>query len=429
MSKRFPHPKIVIQIMILQEGDIMKTNNYVQCHTYTSTDWHDMATVVTQMQQDGHYEITDPEDFIAKDIYEHVKELSATITEESIKTTMSAKKDKFFEINDVSRIEVFSKNASGYGYRMHYDEFDYTKLVQYTINEIETNKVAYLVSEHLVNPGKGCDLLERAYHDLFDNLSEAAKYLEEMMEDYKHEGHAYRKESGYKLTVVDKSEIKRTSWYKDNMLALHLLEELGEDPATYRFYRSARAVVSELQQKKYEVATVEEKAAIDMKIYRCVREYLTGAQTEFLDIEIENTKANSSISSRNVADKAIILAFVNADSQISYDIIRAKLGEYECRIAQLTEENVREKRGHGKVCISKDGEIGYYENVFGINNWEEAKDNPFFGKFSPNMGGEVDQFKKFEYHHMFVDVLPTQELVDSYYKKYEEWEKTQETFS
>jgi len=60
---------------------------------------------------------------------------------------------------------------------------------------------------------------------------------------------------------------------------------------------------------------------------------------------------------------------------------------------------------------------------------EEAKDNPFFGKFSPNMGGEVDQFKKFEYHHMFVDVLPTQELVDSYYKKYEEWEKTQETFS
>lgn len=403
--------------------------NYVQCHTYTSTDWHDMASVVTQMKQDAHYEIDNPEDFIANDIFEHIKELIPSLTVEDIKAAMNAPDDGYFDINEVSRIEIFSKKHTGFGYQIHYDEFDYTYLRQYQIDTIKADNVVYLVSEHIVNPGKGCDLLERAYHDLFDNLSEAEKYQAEKMEDYKYEGSSYRKESGYKICVVDKSKFKNNPWYKDNMSALRLMEELGEDPATYRFYRSARAVVSELQQKKYEAANKEEKSAMDMEVYQYVREYLTDAQIEILDTEMGRATTDFSISSRAVADKAIILSFVNATSQMDYDAIHEKLGEYVSRIAQITEANVYEKRGHGKVCVSKNGEVGYYDNAFGINSWEGAKDNPFFGKFSPNMGGEVDQFEKFEYHHMFVDVLPTQELVDSYYKKYEEWEKKQEPFS
>ena len=111
------------------------------------------------------------------------------VTVDTIEEIMNSNDDAFietvvptsYEENGITnvrpdRIEIFSKAHSGFGYQPHFDSVDYTNVMQYHIDEIEQEKVAYLVSEHVVNPGKCSDLLERVYHEPFDSLEEAIAY-------------------------------------------------------------------------------------------------------------------------------------------------------------------------------------------------------------------------------------------------------------
>lgn len=404
--------------------------SYVSMNLYTSTDWHDMASVVTQLQQDGVYEIEDVDTFVSTNIYEHIKDMvDKDITTDTIKEIMNGNDDAYidtiaesYEKDGVThvvpdRIEVFAKAHSGIGYQSHFDAFDYTHLVTYGVSEIEKQNVAYLVSEHIVNPGKGCDLLERLYHEPFTSLEEAQAYMDELNKDYDHSGSAYRESSGYKLSIVDKEAILENPWYKNNMLALDYMQRLKLDPKEYRFWYS-HGVVSELQEKIYEQSADAEKLSIDKDVYGRIREYLSDVHQQEIDTQLNVCESNS----REIVDRALVLAHVDATSQEDYEGIRKSLGEYESRINQLTYANVKETRGHGHVCITKNGEIGYFRNSYGINDWEGAKDNPYFGKFSHNMGAGVDQFENYRFHDMFVDELPDQAMIDDYYQQYSEWE-------
>lgn len=404
--------------------------SYVSMNLYTSTDWHDMASVVTQLQQDGVYEIEDVDTFVATDIYEHIKDMvDKDITPATIKEIMNGNDDSYidtvvesYEKDGVTHvvpdcIEVFAKAHSGIGYQSHFDAFDYTHLVTYKVSEIEKQNVAYLVSEHIVNPGKGCDLLERLYHEPFTSLEEAQAYMDKLNKDYDHSGGAYRESSGYKLSIVDKEAILENPWYKNNMLALDYMQRLKLDPKEYRFWYP-HGIVSELQEKIYEQSADTEKLAIDKDVYGRIREYLSDIHAQEMDARLGSCESGS----RAIVDKALVLAHIDATSQEDYDAIHKSLGEYECRIKLLTQANVEEMRRHGQVCITKDGEIGYFRDAYGINSWEGAKDNPYFGKFSYNMGAGVDQFKDYRYHDMFVDELPDTDTIAYYEKQYEEWE-------
>lgn len=402
---------------------------FVQEMKYTSTDWHDMATVYKQLKENGSYEIQNPFDFMAKTVLHNLLEFNIGLTVDDLKSVMDEKKRITVAVPDVKRdedgftsepqeIEVFSDREGHIGYHLNF-EYDYTYLYEYSVSEIKAENVAYIVSEHIVNPGKGSDLVERIYHEPFDNLMEAEKYLKKMMEGYKHEDYRYRSESGYKLAVVDKNEIIKNPWYEKNMLALELMKNYGEDVEKYRFYRSIQGVISELQHLAYERASDTEKIAIDKGVYIRLRNFLTEEHAQLLEKEFHAGYVNS----RKISDKAIILAFVDAKSENDYKEIRKALGEYEVRIKQLTEKNAKETHGGSMVCFSKGGEIGYYNNAYAIAFWEGAKENPYYKKLEYNFGTEADVFDTYTNHHMFVDELPTQELVDSYDKKYRQKQK------
>lgn len=418
----------------------MAKQSFVRQNHYSSTDWHDMASVVDQMQQNGSYEIQDPETYIATDIYNYIKDMvSSEVTVDTIKEIMNGNDDAFietvvptrYEENGITnvrpdRIEIFSKAHSGFGYQPHFDSVDYTNVMQYHIDEIEPEKVAYLVSEHVVNPGKGSDLLERVYHEPFDSLEEAIAYQTEQMKDYVHEGCAWSQDSGFKISIVDKEAILQDSWYKDNMLALDYIDKLGLNPADYRFYRSAHGVVETLQEQAYDASSPAEKLSIDKDVYSRFKEYLSVEHQRDIDLMLQACESKfATTSSREIVDRALILAHIDATSQADYDAIHKSLGEYDCRLAQLTRKNVKEMRGHGDVCITKDGDIGYFKNAYGINSWEGSKDNPYHGTMFSNMGNTVEILRDFRHHDKFVDTLPSAEEVDKYYEQYMDWEHQQ----
>lgn len=245
----------------------MALQKFIRENNYISTDWHDMASVRTQLQHDGNYAIPDTDAYIATEIYNYIKNMvSKEITVDTIKEIMNGDKD--VRIDTVvptkeekdgvvnirpNSIEIFAKSKSGLGYQPYF-EAEFTNVVEYRVDEIEEENVAYIVSEHIVNPGKGLDLLERVYHEPFLSSEEAVVYQQEQMKIY-YEGYTYHDESGFKIFVVDKEEILQDSWYKDNMLALDYIKKLGLNADDYRFYRSAHDVVEALQKQVYEAAT------------------------------------------------------------------------------------------------------------------------------------------------------------------------------
>jgi len=237
---------------------------YVRNYFYTAYDWHDMATIATQLEQNGKYEIDNPIDAIAQDIFDNIKQYIEPLTLERVKEAI-LKKDKVtlsvtvperievddhhYEVNPYE-IDILSINPRKIRYQLAFSG-GYTAESTYYVDEIEKDRVSYLVSEHIVSPRKGCDLLERIYHELFDSEVEATAYLEEQKRHYKNP--SYHGANGYKLMVVDGVKMKKDSWYEKNLLAQDYIERLNEDPKKYRLY-DAYSVIQELQPRIDEFA-------------------------------------------------------------------------------------------------------------------------------------------------------------------------------
>ena len=404
---------------------------FVQKSVYSAFDWHNMATVITQMQQDGHYDIDKPYEFIAEDIYENISDyITSDITIDKIIGFMKLEDDTDIKLINNTKddsiayptsIEFFSEKKGNVGYRIT-NEIGYTKLVEYYISDIECEDIAYIVSEHIVNPGKGCDLIERCYHEPFKSLEEAENYLLDQMKYYTHSGRTYHSDSGYKIEVVDKEKIQGIEWYKYNMLALEYMKKLNKNPEDYRFYRNVLYLVGELQEEIYQLSTVEERKLIDIQVINCLSDYLPKTLKEKY---VSILSSSGIFNSREIADKALIQAFINAKSQNEYDSIHNLLGIYKSRVWQLTHNISKEHKGNGRIVVSKSGDIKWYSNGYGISSWEKANipNNKYYGTLHYIMGGTCDCFKTYNPNN-FVDELPSDEEVNYWENKYNEWEKS-----
>lgn len=128
----------------------MALQKFIRENNYISTDWHDMASVRTQLQHDGNYAIPDTDAYIATEIYNYIKNMvSKEITADTIKEIMNGDKD--VRIDTVvptkeekdgvvnirpNSIEIFAKSKSGLGYQPYF-EAEFTNVVEYRVDEIE----------------------------------------------------------------------------------------------------------------------------------------------------------------------------------------------------------------------------------------------------------------------------------------------------
>ena len=406
---------------------------FVRKSNYTAMDCHDMASVVTQMQQDDSYEIQDPETMIATDIYNNIKDVVANdVTVDTVKQMLCDKsgtilctvpsmvnnKDNSVTVNP-SSINIFAKGPSKLGYEMCYKDMDYTDITHYMIDEIELNKAAYLVTDHKVNPGKGYDLVERCYHVPFESLQDAQTYQREQMKDYE-AGTGMPSVSGYKIFVVDNDKMLENPWYKENMLAVKYMDKLGKNYKDYQNYTSAHAVVGELCDEVYQTASEFDKFKMDNDVFHRMEKYLPEEDVRKLKdsfAEIQYKDFCSSMS-RRLANQSIMSAFVNATSQETYDAIHKDLGEYEHRISKLIEIEPPNYT-YNYCAISKTGEVKFYEHGFSFNfsTLDEVEENPYLGSIHRYCGNRLSVFDVYSPNN-FVDTLPSVEAVEKWHNKY-----------
>lgn len=292
---------------------------------------------------------------------------------------------------------IFFANEDGNqpGYRFEYAS-GYTYMKEFTITEINQDKVVYLVTDHIVNPYRGCGLIERCYHPFFESLQAAVNYQETCEVRFKRLG-GKPELGGFKISVVDKDKITEDSWYQENMLAQKYMKKLGVTEGGYRT-QNAYQVVNLLQKKYYDNADNIEKFNIDHFIYEKIRDFIP--EDERLKCDKVFWKRSFFANTKELVDRAIISCFANAGSQEDYNAIRKALGEYETRIMQMTEDIAKEHKGHGYTVITKSGDIAWYEKMP-----DELIDS-FDSTYQHNFGWELDCFKEFKYQCRFADKLP-----------------------
>lgn len=219
---------------------------YISASTYGGMDWHDSCSRFEQIElKDGSYDIP-PEmvhTAIADDMeenfpyVENIKEKTIrALTEKScfkfpVKTE-SQDEDGNTVYEDCATYDDngetwYENEASFDGEKMElkldyaFGQVSYT--TRYHVTDIPSDQLGYVVTEDFLAPTKGVDTVQRLYHDIFDNVSEADEYAKNM------KLHEFDQQPSLVcLLVCDKGHITGTEWYKKQKEAMLLMEEKGQ---------------------------------------------------------------------------------------------------------------------------------------------------------------------------------------------------------
>ncbi len=215
---------------------------YITASTYGGIDWHDSRTINEQLKSSGSYNIRKemvPEviaDDIAKDFpyVEYIREkvmqaldqktcfrfaIKAAETDSEGKITY--KECESYEMDGQTYLEqeaVF--DGSGLTLSRDYAFGQVSYITTYYVEDIPDHQLGYIVTENFLAPTKGVDLVERLYHDIFNELETAQDYADNL------KLHGFK----YPISIVtflvcNKESVLQTEWYKQQKEAMRLMEE------------------------------------------------------------------------------------------------------------------------------------------------------------------------------------------------------------
>ncbi len=176
---------------------------YITASTYGGIDWYDSRTIYEQLRNNGSLNIGDeqiPEtiaDDIAKD-FPYVENIR-----EKILKTLAQKKNCFrFAIKSeetdgngkISYKDCESCEMNGQTYLEREAVFDGSELTlnrdyafgqvsyitTYYVEDIPDDQLGYIVTEDFLAPVKGVPLVQRLYHDIFDDPDAAQHYADNL---------------------------------------------------------------------------------------------------------------------------------------------------------------------------------------------------------------------------------------------------------
>ena len=218
---------------------------YITTSTYGGIDWHDSRTIYEQLKSGGSYNIGDemvPEaiaDDIAKDFpyVENIREkILQAFSEKSCFRFMIKSEEKDSFGNTVYE-DCGIYEADGKTYYENEAAFDGEKLtltqdfafgqVSYTttyhVEDIPDDQLGYIVTEDFLAPTKGVDLVERLYHDIFDDPEAAQNYAENLkLHEFQYPT------SIVTFLICNKGSVCQTEWYQQQKEAMQLMEEKGQ---------------------------------------------------------------------------------------------------------------------------------------------------------------------------------------------------------
>lgn len=381
------------------------------------TDFDGNVEVDIQQMMDGSdYEIVDPHAFIAECIFESIENyIDFRYDYAAVYKLMQ--RDGIYRLGLIEDEEsavssiilcIDNKNKT-YSYDMQGD----IKVRQiFSVTQIEDINVAYLVSEHIIRPSDTCDLIERCYRPFFDDLFAATRYMNHKMKEYNTEHGSIN--SGYRISVVDKSVIENSEWYKLNMKVANIITQYHLDAEDYRYIEDINEVVETVAADAYDDLDLDFQNEINMNIYDKISCYLDSDTKEEFDLQLDTVPASEIC---DIVDNAILSALIFAKDKETFMAIHEALGPHDYRVGSFTDDIYNEHPDKGHILLSSAGEFEWYNDCYALNEWEGAKDTPYYHKFMPNENDTLLCLR--EYHpELIVDNIPDATFVTKYKSMY-----------
>lgn len=243
---------------------------YITASTYGGIDWHDSHTIYEQLKSNGSYNIGKemvPEaiaDDIARDFpyIENIREkiLQAlsekTCFQFAIKTEETDSEGKITykdcescEMNGQTYLEqeaVFDGNELTLSRDYAYGQVSY--ITSYYVEDISDDQLGYIVTEDFLAPVKGVPLVQRLYHDIFDEQDAAQSYAENL------QLHKFKYPTSIvTFLVCNKVNVSQEEWYQQQKESMQLMEEKGHtylDDSFHIFVKFHIETLKKLENRK-----------------------------------------------------------------------------------------------------------------------------------------------------------------------------------
>ncbi|MCM1188557.1 MAG: hypothetical protein NC541_04580 [bacterium] len=238
---------------------------YISTATYGGMDWHDSRTIHEQIKSCGSYNIgkDNIQEAIADDIaanfpyVECIREnILQALSEKSCVRFMILSEEKdsagstvykdcaVYEADGKICYEneaVFDGSKLTLTQDFAYGQISYT--TAYHVEDIPDDQLGYIVTEDFLAPAKGVDLVERLYHDIFDDADSAQDYARNLK---LHEFGCSK--SIVTFLVCNKGEVLRTEWYQHQKEAMRLMEKTGQTHLDGSFHIFVKCHIKNLEQ-------------------------------------------------------------------------------------------------------------------------------------------------------------------------------------
>ena len=398
----------------------MAVYSYVLTKYISGVSKEDIELDVRQMEVGGVYEISNPLKAIASNMFAAIENFIHPKYDENFIRSLFDKSGKYKLIGyDESEYALVSSVIIGVDneHKTYYYDLNgqFISREIYEIHRINADNVGYLVTEHIINPFKNCDLIEHCYVPYFTDIRFARQYRNKEMKDYDLEKGSPN--SGFRITVVDTTKIVESDWYNLNLKVWSDVKKYALDRNAYRYIPSVKDALGAVLADAYDDLSETEQANVNYEIFNSLRDYIPEDYLVFLDEDIETAMPSEL---EEITDQAITVALVNASSDADIKTIHEILGPNEFRIGAITDDIYNANPDSGYIVVTFDGDMGWYPDCYSINEWSGAKGNPWYGKFQPNENDTLLCFK--EYHpELIAEKLPKRSDIREYETKYREY--------
>lgn len=218
---------------------------YLTASTYGGIDWHDSHTINEQLKSNGSYNIGEEmvpkviADDIAKD-FPYIKNIRENILKALSEKTcfqFMIKSEEKDAAGNVTYKDCETLEADGQIYYEDEAIFDGEKqtltqdyafgqvsyITTYYAWDIPDDQLGYIVTEDFLAPAKGVPLVQRLYHDIFDEPDAAQHYADK----FKLHDLRYPK-SIVTFLVCNRQEVSGQPWYQNEKEAMRLMAEKGQ---------------------------------------------------------------------------------------------------------------------------------------------------------------------------------------------------------
>ncbi len=397
----------------------MAKHNYVLSKYMSGMSKSDLELDVNQLIIDDMYEILQPELSIAEDIFSKLESfLHPQYTQDfiySLFATTGKYKLLTYDSSDFAAIKSIVLSVDAQKRVYYYDiKGRFISRQIYEVYQVYDADMGYLVTEHIIAPEEGCDLIEHCYKPYFRDARAARQYCRSQNRQY--DAVKGTENSGFKITVVDVNKLEMSAWYKAELKAWDDVERYELDKEDYRYLKDIDKIRMAILADAYDSLSEDEQAEVNTSIYEMLRKFIPEDYLGFLDEDIDNAMPDEV---EEIADQAITLALVNASSEDALMNVHEILGPHEYRIGAITDEIYNNNPDSGYIVVTRGGDLGWYKSCYAINEWSGSLNNPWHGKFQQNENDVLLCFREF-HPELIADKLPKKSDIDMWEQRYQE---------